>query len=102
VMTGCQQKDVNGLPTRPTHTCNRHTFITPHTCEAYLHKEAQVCHQGQAAVLDLLDLQLSQGLRVIRKAKRVKRTTRLLHGHWADGSSIAPSAMLNIQPMAAH
>jgi hypothetical protein len=53
-----------------------------YACDAYLHKEAQVCHQGQAAVLDLLDLQLSQGLRVICKTQGVKCTTRVLQQQW--------------------
>jgi hypothetical protein len=41
----------------------------------HLDEETKGGHQGQAAVLDLLDLQLSQGLGIIRQTQGVEGPT---------------------------
>jgi hypothetical protein len=38
-----------------------------------LHEEAEHGEHGQAAILDLLHLQLREGVRVVRQAQRVER-----------------------------
>jgi len=45
--------------------------------KSYLHKEAEAGEHGQATVLDFLDLQLSEGVRIVSKAQGVEGATRV-------------------------
>lgn len=57
---------------------------------AHLHKEAQVGHQCQPAVLNLLDLELGKCIRIIGQAQGVKHATRVqwFIAHLACGAPV--------------
>ena len=60
---------------------------------SYLDEEAQHGEHGQPPVLDLLDLQLGQGVRVVRQAQRVEGAARveLVARHLAVLDARAPA-----------
>ena len=51
------------------------------TCDDGLHEESEHGEHGQAAVLDLLDLELSEGVRVVSQAQGVEGATCSMSHH---------------------